>query len=206
MKTIQYARRAMRTLAFCGAMATAAVLTGCISMNAYVDTAAKEIAVSDMKTPAQPKPAKVVFEFQNQGAPNAAGTKLLKDAVLAQVAESGLLAAHQGGPGAGLLTVSINNIPVTKDAAASGFVTGMTFGLAGSAVTDGYVCTLSYLPAGQTKPIVKTARHAIHTTIGNASGPANAVKSESIEAAIRTMTRTIVSNALRELSLDPSFN
>ncbi len=206
MKTVQSAGRAMRALVLGGAMAAASMLTGCVSMNAYVDTGMKEVAAADIKKPAQPKPAQVVFEFQNQGAPNAAGTKLLKDVVLAEVAESGLVAASEGGPGAGLLTVSINNVPVTKDAGASGFVTGMTLGLAGSSVTDGYVCTVSYLPLGQAAPIVKTARHAIHTTIGNASGPVGAVKSENMEAAVKTMTRAIVSNALRDLSLDPSFN
>lgn len=206
MKTVRHARRVMRALALCGAMTAASMLTGCISMNAYVDPGMKEIAAADMKKPAQPKPAQVVFEFQNQGAPNAAGTKLLKDVVLAEVAESGLLTASEGGPAAGLLTISINNIPVTKDAAASGFVTGMTLGLAGSAVTDGYVCTVSYLAAGQAAPIVKTARTSIHTTIGNASGPANVTKSENMESAVKTMTRNIVSNAMRDLSLDPAFN
>lgn len=192
----------MRALVICGAMATASMMTGCISMNSYVDTATKEVAVADFKKPAQAKPAEIIFEFKNMGAPNAAGTKMLKDTVIAQVLESGLVTQGQGG----LLTVSLNNEPITKDATSKGFVTGLTFGLAGSAVTDGYVCTVSYLPAGQSTPIVKTARHAIHTTIGNASGPAEAVKSESIEAAIKTMTRAVVSNALRDLSLDPAFN
>ena len=87
-----------------------------------------------------------------------------------------------------------------------GFVTGLTFGLAGSAVTDGYVCTVQYLPAGQDKVITATAKHAIHTTLGNASPPPNARKSADMAEAVKTMTHEILSNALRDLAANPLFN
>ena len=49
--------------------------------------------------------------------------------------------------------------------------TGLTFGLVGNMVTDGYVYEATF-NAGESKPPVKlTYRHALHTTIGNASGP-----------------------------------
>jgi hypothetical protein len=178
-------------------------MTGCASL--YVDTATKEVPVSQMKKPAQLKPTQVVFEFQTKGAPNAQATSMLKDPVVAHVAESGMF-APAAASGSAMLTVTINNIPLTDDATSKGFVTGLTFGLAGSAVTDGYVCTLSYLPPGQSTPIVKTARHAIHATIGNASPPPGAGKPVDANTAVKTMARDIVSNALRDLSLDPAFN
>lgn len=203
MTTLNRSTTALRALVVMGALAASAFMTGCASM--YVDTATKEVPVSEMKKPAQVKPTQVVFEFQTKGAPNAAATNLLKEGVLAQVNESGLF-APASGPGAAMLTISLNNIPLTKDAASQGFVTGLTFGLAGSAVTDGYVCTVSYLPAGQSAPIVKTARHAIHTTLGSGSPPAGAGKPVDPTTAVKTMTRDVISNALRDLSLDPSFN
>ena len=195
---------ALRSLFVCGAIAASALLTGCASL--YVDTAMKEVPVSEMKKVAQPKPTRVTFEFMTTGAPNAGATNLLREAVLQQVKDSGLFAPVTAGADAAMLTISLNNIPLTDDAARKGFVTGLTFGLAGSALTDGYVCTLSYLPIGNNTPIVKTERHAIHATIGNASPPPGAGKPVDGTTAVKTMTRDIVSNALRDLSIDPTFN
>ena len=187
-------------------MAGAALLSGCAT--SYVDTAIKEIPAASMKKPEQPKPVQLAFEFQSKGAPNARATNLLKEDVTRQVTESGLFSkiTTEPTPGASLLSVTLNNIPLTDDAASKGFVTGLTFGLAGSAVSDGYVCTVSYLPPGQSTAIVKTTRHAIHTTLGNANPPPGAVKSESIAAAVHQMTRDVLSNALKELSDDASFH
>lgn len=187
-------------------LAASALLAGCAS--SYVDTATREIPVSAMKKIAQPKPVQLVFEFQTKGAPNPRATEFLKEAVTEQVKASGLFSAvgTQGVEGGAMLNVALNNIPLTDNAAAQGFVTGLTFGLAGSAVTDGYVCTASYLASGAQAPLVSTAKHAIHTTMGNAGAPANAKKSAGMEEAIRTMTREVLSNALNGLALNPSFN
>lgn len=188
------------------AVAGLALLTGCANM--YVDTASKEVSIAEFKKVAQPKPVQLAFEFQTNGAPNTAATSFLKDSVALQIRESGLFSADTAAAGSpvALMTIKLNNVPITKNAAAQGFVTGLTFGLAGSAVTDGYECTLSYLPPGQATPIVTTARHAIHTTLGNASAPAGAGKPLDPQTAIRTMTRDVVSIALRDLALNPSFN
>lgn len=202
MTNVKRSAAALRALALTGMLAVTAMLTGCAST--YVDTATREVPVSAMKRPAQPKATQVVFEFQTKGAPNATASKLLRDAVLAQVAESGLF-APAAGAGSAMLTIAINNIVLTEDAASKGFVTGLTFGLAGTAVTDGYIGTVSYLPPGQASPIVKTVRHAIHTTVGNASPPAGAGKPVDGAVAAKTVVRDIVSNALRDLSIDPAF-
>ncbi len=194
---------AVRGLVIAGALAASSLMTGCASM--YVDTATKEIPVADMKKPAQPKPTQVSFEFKTRGAPNAAATKQLTDPVIKQVAESGLF-APAAGPGSAMLTVSLDNIQLGDDPSSKAFVTGLTFGLAGTAVTDGYICTVTYLAPGQTAPVVKKATHAIHATIGNASAPAGAGPKVDAATAINTMTRAIVSNALRDLSIDPAFN
>ena len=105
-----------------------------------------------------------------------------------------------------MLTVSLDNIKIGDDPTSKAFVTGLTFGLAGTAVTDGYVCTLTYLAPGKSTPVIKKATHAIHTTIGNASAPAGAGPKLDANTAVTTMTRDIVSTALRDLSLDPAFN
>jgi hypothetical protein len=183
----------------------AAALTGCANM--YVDTNTKEVAAAQFKKPETPKPVQLVFEFQTKGAPNAGATKLLKAQVVEQVKGSGLFSQVEEAPVAGgaLMSVTLNNVPLSDDAFSKGFVTGLTFGLAGSQVSDGYVCSVKYLTSGPSQPITKTARHAIHTTIGASSAPANGVKADNPEAAVRTMTRQVVSNLLNDLSQDVAF-
>ncbi|WUR16066.1 hypothetical protein E7V67_013465 [[Empedobacter] haloabium] len=186
-------------------LAAATMLTGCAT--AYVDTMTKEVAVADYKKPAQIKPVTVSFEFQTKGAPNSRATEFLKTQVVEQVVGSGLFKDAGGAADAGKLQVVLNNVAVDgQNPAAAGFVTGLTFGAVGSTVTDGYVCTISYLPPGQSQPVQVAARHAIHTTVGASGAPANAEKSPNMETAVRKMTRDVVSTALRDLSNAPAFN
>lgn len=202
--TTSLARRsgALRLAARLAAAAFVVVLTGCA--NFYVDTATKEVPVAQYKKPAAAKPVQLMFEFQSKGAPNASATELLKAQVLEQVKGSGLFADVQDKPvpGGAMLSITLNNVPVTDDAFGKGFVTGLTFGLAGSQVTDGYVCTAKFVSNARPQPIVKTARHAIHTTMGASNAPPNAVKADSVEAAVRTMARQVVSAALNDLSTE----
>jgi hypothetical protein len=195
----------LKRFAVVAALAGTTLLTGCAT--AYVDTMTKEVAVSEYRKPAQIKPVTVSFEFQTNGAPNNAATEALKAQVTEQVANSGLFSDGAGVPRAGKLQVVLNNVPIQgQNAAAAGFVTGLTFGAVGSTVTDGYVCTISYLPPDQAQPVTVSARHAIHTTMGASGAPANAEQSPSIEAAVRKMTRDVVSTALRDLSNSHNFN
>lgn len=181
------------------------LLSACASF--YVDTATKDVARNEFKQPATPKPVYLVFEFQTKGAPNATATSFLKDQVTEQVKKSGLFSAvlDKPAPDAVMLQVTLNNVPLTDDAFSKGFATGLTFGIAGSVVTDGYLCTVSALQPGNAKPVTANAKHALHTAMGNANPPANAEKSENMEQAVRTMTRQILDNALKSLSLDPAF-
>jgi len=107
--------------------------------------------------------------------------------------------------GGALLSITLNNVPLTDNAFSKGFATGLTFGLAGSQVSDGYVCTASYGTGGGAVPIVKMARHAIHTTIGNAAAPGNATKMANADAAVTAMMHEVVSNVLNDVSNDPAF-
>lgn len=180
-------------------------LTGCASF--YVDTATKEVPVTAYQKPVSPRPVQVVFEFQTKGVANARATQYLSAQVVEQIRGSGLFSNVQETPveGGALLNVVLNNVPMTDDAFGKGFVTGLTFGLAGSQVSDGYVCTMSYLPQSQAPAISKTTRHAIHTLLGAKEAPANGTKMDSLDLAVKTMTRQIVSASLDELSRDPQF-
>lgn len=194
-----------RRLALFAGLLVAALLTGCASF--YVDTATKEVPAADFTKPANPRPVHFLFEFQTKGVANSRATDLLKGQIVDQVKGAGLFAAVEDKPVAdgAILSIKLNNVPLTDNAFGKGFVTWLTFGLAGNQVTDGYVCTVEYLGAGAAEPVRKTARHAIHTVIGAKEAPPNATPVEGIEAAVRTMTRQIVSSALKALSDDPGF-
>lgn len=186
-------------------LATTAFLGGCAS--AYLDGATKEIPVAQFKKPATPAPVQLLFDFQTKGVANAQATAMLRDRVIAQVKSSGLFSdvSPTAVPSGAMLAITLNNVPMSDDAFSKGFVTGLTFGLAGSQVSDGYVCTASYRAAKDSAPIVKQVRHAIHTTMGAAATPGNATKMPSLQEAAFQMTTQAVSNLLNDVSQDASF-
>lgn len=163
-------RLAARGLALAAA---AALLSGCLTTKSYVDTALPVVGKGDLVAPATPRPVQVAFEFRTKGAVNASATSQIKPRVITVASESGLFSAVSSAASdsadAGVLTVVIDNVPITDNAAAKGFGTGLTFGAVGSMVTDGYVATAKYQRNGVTTEV--TARHALHTTIGNKAGP-----------------------------------
>ena len=186
-------------------LAGAALLAGCATH--YVDGSTKEVLPAQFAKPAAPKPVQLITEFQTKGVANARATQQTKEMIAQNVKGSGLFSQVSETPvaGGGVLSVTLNNVPLTDDAAAKGFIAGLTFGAAGQQVTDGYVCTVSYLPPGGSAAVVKTARHAIHTTVGAHGGPPNAYKASSIQDAVQTMIRQVMSVALGDLSQDPQF-
>ncbi|WP_292401584.1 MULTISPECIES: hypothetical protein [unclassified Methylophaga] len=181
------------------------LLSGCAT--SYVDGSTKEISPSQFNKPEPLHPVQALFEFQSDGTANDAATNFLKAQVIEQIKLSGLFSevSEEPAQGGALLSITLNNIAVTDEAYSKGFVTGLTFGLAGSQVTDGYICTASYVHDTSSAPIEKRARHAIHTTLGNSSAPSNATKAENVEQAVTLMTRQVVSNVLNDLSYDPAF-
>lgn len=202
MNPIQtWALRARRGLV----LLAAAALTGCA--NFYVDSNTREIPASAFQKREPLHAVQVLFEFQTKGVANANATAQLKARVLEQVKTSGLFTevGEAPVPGGALLGITLNNVPLSDDAFSKGFVTGLTFGLAGSQVSDGYVCTARYTLGAGTAPIVAQSRHAIHTTVGSAAAPANGVKAANINEAVTVMTRQIVSNVLNDVSRDASF-
>lgn len=199
------ALRLVRACVYATVLAGAALVTGCATH--YVDGSTKEVPPSQFTKATQPRPVQLLAEFQTKGVTNARATSHTKEMIAESVRSTGLFTEVSDAPvaGAGVLTVTVNNVPLTDDAAAKGFIAGLTFGAAGQQVTDGYICTVSYLAPGQSKPIEKSAKHAIHTALGASAAPPSAYKASSIEDAIRTMVRQVMSVALSDLAHDPAF-
>jgi len=136
--------RALRGLMLAALIAS---LGGCAAM--YVDGNTPEVPAAQYRKPGQPQDVQLIWEFQTNGAANARATDMLKARVQEQIAASGLFAkvGEAPTPGSGLLTLTVNNIALSDDAASKGFIAGLTFGLAGQTVADGYACTMRYTPA-----------------------------------------------------------
>jgi hypothetical protein len=203
---IQTHQRLLRSSAWAALAVASSVLTGCA--NFYVDNGLRAADTAQVTKPASPKPVQLFFNFQTKGSPNAQATQQLKGQVTDLVKESGLFSEIKdvAAPGVGSLQLTINNIALTEDAAAKGFMTGLTLGLAGTTVGDGYACDLQYKASDAGPKIEAKANHAIYTSIGASSGPdAAATKMSSINEAVTTMVRQAVKTLLVKLSNDPQF-
>lgn len=182
------------------------VVGGCASF--YVDGNAPEVLASRYKKPAAPADVQLTWEFQTKGVANSRATDLLKTRVREQLADSGLFKSVSDAPvGSGaLLSVTVNNVPLADDAVSKGFVAGLTFGIAGQVVGDGYECTLRYSRARNgAAPVERSTKHVIYTKIGSGGPPPGAQKMESIDEAVTTMLRQLISRTLNQLSQDPAF-
>jgi hypothetical protein len=178
-------------------------LTGCLSTKMYVDPALPVVGKAELPVVAEPAPVQVLFEFRTKGNTNASATAEIKPRVIAVVAESGLFGPLGDAAGGGVLKVVVDNVVLTDNAAAKGFGTGLTLGMVGSIVSDGYVCTATYSREGKTTEV--TVKHALHTTIGNHAGPAN-LKPMEPQAAIHQVMDQMVWNALKQLADQHAFD
>jgi hypothetical protein len=181
-------------------------LSGCLSAKMYVDPKLPTVSKADIPVVPKPEPVQVLFEFRTKGDANVKATSQMEPRVVAVAAQSGLfssISSNAPATPAGLLKITIDNIPLTDNATAKGFGTGLTFGLAGSVVTDGYVCTASYVRDGHTTEA--TVRHSLYTTIGNHSAPMGLSPMQPRDA-IDQVVDQMAWNALKQLADKHAFD
>lgn len=181
------------------------LIAGCGTV--YVDGGLPEVPTDRFKQAARPHSIQLFYEFQTKGATNSMVTEQTRTTVVESVKRTGLFSEVGTAPVAdgAVLNIVINNVPLSDDASAKGFVTGLTFGAVGNQVTDGYLCTVEYLPSAKAPKISKTVRHAIHTTVGAKGAPENSVRAASPREAVEMMVRQAISNLLDAVASDPSF-
>jgi hypothetical protein len=197
-------RRVGVALALVGSLAFA----GCATH--YVDGNTPERPSSSYVKPAQPHPVQVVFEFRTRGVANSRVTDLLREQAIHQVRESGLFSRIdlEPSPEGGLLALSLDNaVNPDESPGMKGAVTGATLFLVKNFVRDDYVCTARYAGPGESAPLEKTVRHALHTSIGAVGGspPSGAVQAQDGRKAIETVLRQALSQVLDAMSRDPAF-
>ena len=183
-----------------GVLILAATLlgTGCISATSYVDSALPKINIANLKPTAVKRPVRLFFEFQTNGSTNFTVTKNLLPHVVSVLERSNLFShvVTQGSADRKIF-ITINNFPITKDAASKGFRVGLTFGLSGTMVTDGYKMDVVYKRV-EGPELRKNYNHALHTTIGNADGPPGVVGMPPGDAVKKVMEELIL-NLLNDL-------
>ena len=191
-------------LAVVGVLGVSIGLTGCMTVKSYVDPTLPVLAQGQLPKVQKPQPATVLFEFRTKGNANARATNSIRPKVMAALADSRMLGTLSETAGAenGLLRVVIDDQADTSNAAAKGFGTGLTLGLAGSLVTDVYVCTASYTVGGKT--VETTVQHALHSTIGNHGAPQGMTAVKPQEA-IDQIVNQLVWHALQQLDQEHAF-
>lgn len=104
------------------------------------------------------------------------------------------------GPGGGEVKVVANNVADMGAAAGKGMMSGLTMGIAGVEVTDGYEFTFTYT-AGGSAPYTKSYKHALHSIIGATKSPPAGVETMGILKAqaivIDDVTRSFISDLVR---------
>ncbi len=184
---------------------------GAAAAATYVDDSLPDVKPEDRVVVAHPQPVQLLFKFETKGAPNDRATKIVKPTAVDAVKASGLFSEVSDGPTANgaVLSIVVDNVVDPKELQAAegkGFVTGLTFFVAGSNVKDHYVCTIDYVSGPAAPKITRTAHHGVTTQMGMInSPPPNSVKIGSIKDAVFTMVRQIISNPLNDLARDPAF-
>ncbi len=173
-------------------------LIGC-APKAYVDPNLPRVTYNEIESPQDPMSLRVSFDFQTNGKHNKRATKQVSQIVLETLNASNIFSSVE------LLELSdeanldivMNNVADLGKAIGKGFVTGLTFGIAGSLVTDNYVFRAIYKTPGK-EPVTLEYNHAIHSTIGNKRGP-DGLKPMTLKEAIEDVTEQLVLNMLRDL-------
>lgn len=192
----------MRGLAL---LSCVAVLSGCLTMKSYVDPALPMVGKADVEAPAAPQPVQLAFEFRTNGKANAAATSQIRPRMVTVASEAGLFSTILNEPaaGGGVLTLVIDNVAQTDNAAAKGFGTGLTLGAVGSLVTDGYVCTATFERNGVRTEV--SAKHALHTTIGNKAGP-EGLTPVTMQQGVEQVMDQLAWNVLKQLADKKAFD
>ena len=177
------------------------LLSGCLAPKMYVDRTLPPASKADLAAIAAPQPVQFLYEFQTRNSANARATESTRERALNVVKDSELFSAVSGEPQANQrrLTVVINNVPITQDAAAKGVGVGLTFGLVGTVVTDGYECK-AVLSIPGAEPMTLQYKHAIHTSIGNTAPPPGLTPEPSPQDAVTKLINQLMWSIMRDLS------
>jgi hypothetical protein len=188
-------------------IAAAAVTNGCDNVSRYVDGRLRDMEPPQVRRVTYPRAVQLLVSFQTNGTANTWAKEVWRPRVLTLLEQSGVFCAISDTPvdGGAVLDITINNRWKTEDAYHKAVFAGVSLGVLGTALTDGYVCTIAYQPASGAAPVTKEVRHALHTMMGDGPVPPHTRPSPSFAHAADTIVRQLVVNGLDALVTDPGF-
>lgn len=170
-------------------------VTGCLSTKSYVDPEFRKAAYSDIGKVATKYKGNIDVEFQRNGKHLSKVDKELRTHVEKVFRATGVVELTTE-PVELKIKVIANNIADLDEARRKGFATGLTFGAAGTTVTDYYDFTIECQNGGTNKSF--TYKHAIHTTVGNSPAPIP-VEPLPLGEAFGKVVEDIILNFVREM-------
>lgn len=170
-------------------------VTGCLSTKSYVDPQFRKATYSDIGQVATKYKGNIDVEFQRNGKHYSGADKELRTHV-EKVFRATNVVEPTTEPAELKIKVIANNIADLGEARSKGFATGLTFGAAGSTVTDYYDFTIEYQKAGTGKSF--TYKHAIHTTVGNSPAPIS-VQPVPLNQAFGKVVEDVILNFVRDM-------
>ncbi len=179
------------------ALAACVALSGCMSPKSFVDPTFPKVTYEEIKR--SPSPPKVVLttQFQRHGEHFPKADSTLRDSAERVLRASGAVFPSSDG-NQGQIHIVVNNIG-EDGAAAKGFGAGLTFGIVGTTVMDAYELSIT-MKVGQRTFSRQAVRHAIHTTIGNASTPPG-VETVPINVAFDRVLEQLLLRVLKEYQI-----
>ena len=177
----------------------AGLTVGCLSVKSYVDPQLPKIGYGDLLPRRDLRPAILTVTFHRDDEPASLGASRARDEVRTVFERSKLFSAvtDTATGDADRFDVVLDDRGDVSDATAKGMLASITFGGAGSRVTNGYLFTVKFQKTGS-EPVTKIYRHAIHSTIGNADGPPGLVPM-GISEAFSKVVEELVLNLLLDL-------
>ncbi|TCJ12271.1 hypothetical protein EZJ19_13105 [Parasulfuritortus cantonensis] len=172
-------------------------LAGCMPKS-FVDPGLYQGGLKTAPRLDTPIPVELRVRGYTQGKENARATEFWTRQITKALDDSHAL-APSASPGTARhkLAVDMDNVGDMGTAFGKGFMTGLTLGLVGSTVTDGYVMRATFSgPDGEASE--HEYRHAIHSMIGNADPPQGVATMSPMEAAIQVVD-DLVAHLLRDL-------
>lgn len=178
------------SLAITAGLLLLGVLSGCISMKAYVDPQLRLVSYSDLSNTSKGPSLGVLVAFQRDGESYPAVTGDARNTILRVLKKTTLFSSVSSGivNTEAQLNIVINN--TGGETKGSGYATGFSFGAVGTRTLDRYIITAVYEVEGA-QPITKEYRHAIHATVGNARGP-KGLKSMTVSDAFDVVVEQVV--------------
>lgn len=170
---------------------------GCLATRCYVDPQYRKATQSDIKAVGAKHNVNVDVEFQRNGErfPRADGE--LRMQVEKALRATGVVDIVTA-PSDTKIRVVANNIADMDEAFSKGFGTGLTFGAAGSVVTDFYEIKVEFASGGAKQSFAY--KHAIHTTVGNKPAPIP-VEPTKVGEAFGVVIEDVILNFVRDVQV-----